>query len=209
MDTKDPKDEGIEDVLKDKDKDEPKKLAGEFEKPEDLEKAYLELKEKIEKEPKPEPEPKTEPPPEKREEPQDYQKFVEELQERFWHDPITTISQLVQAHLYPVIQKTSEVMVNSVKSKYSDFQKYEGQINEALQAVSPEYRTPEVIERIYKMVKGADLLNTIEKEPPAVEPPSSQPPKSQPPQLSDEERRLAKEFGMTEEEWVKYKEGGI
>lgn len=209
MDTKDPKDEGIEDVLKDKDKDEPKKLAGEFEKPEDLEKAYLELKEKIEKEPKPEPEPKTEPPPEKREEPQDYQKFVEELQEQFWHDPITTISQLVQAHLYPVIQKTSEVMVNSVKSKYSDFQKYEGQINEALQAVSPEYRTPEVIERIYKMVKGADLLNTIEKEPPAVEPPSSQPPKSQPPQLSDEERRLAKEFGMTEEEWVKYKEGGI
>jgi len=42
------KDEGIEDALKDKEKDdEPKKLAGEFEKPEDLEKAYLELKKKM------------------------------------------------------------------------------------------------------------------------------------------------------------------
>jgi len=109
------------------------------------------------------------------------------------------------------MQKTSEVMINTVKSKYPDFSKYEKQINEALQVIGPEHRTPEVVERIYKMVKGADLLSKLEKEPPPVEPPSTQPPKTQPPQLSDEEKRLAKEFGMTEEEWIKYKEkeGGV
>ena len=204
-------DEGIENALKNKDEEKPKKLAGEFEKPEDLEKAYLELKKKMEETSKLKDEGKKEMPERKPEEKpeEDYQKFLERLQEQFWQDPITTVSQLIQAHLYPVLQKTSEVMLNSVKSKYSDFSKYENQINEALQVVAPEYRTPEVVERIYKMVKGADLLSKIEKQPPPVEPPSNQPPKSQPPQLTDEERRLAQEFGMTEEEWVKYREGGM
>lgn len=150
----------------------------------------------------------------------------------FFEDPLGHLRREMNAAVAPINQEIANIkaqsQVNSAwqaaESKFSDFGKYRPYIEQMLanSRIDPGTLTPELVESYYYGAKGYVATHNAEQlaETPAAPAPQRKPPpqhrpsgaplpkslQSQPRELSEDERRLAREFGMSAEEFIKWGE---
>lgn len=159
------------------------------------------------------------------------QQTYEEPKGDFFDDPIAHMRRELQAAVAPINEEINNIKAQSIVNraweqasmKFTDFDTVRPHIETMLSNmnVAPRDVTPDLIESLYYGAKGYIATHHKQEEqptrqtsaqrpPPPQHRPSSSPlPRSaqaQPRQLTEDERRLAREFGMTPEQWIAWGE---
>jgi hypothetical protein len=92
-------------------------------------------------------------------------------EDQFWSDPMGQINKIFDTKLQGVADTLFESQKENVRNKYSDFSKYEKEIDELIKQ-APQFKNQTgVVDKLYKMVKGlysddleAELRQKIQDE---------------------------------------------
>jgi len=149
----------------------------------------------------------------------------------FFDDPLTHMRRELRTAVAPINEEIAnlkaQALVNSawesVGMKFHDFEKYRSHVEAMLQnmGVGPAQVTPDLLESLYYGAKGYIATHEANIAPAPSEVPSQAPPPpqhrpssaplprsnaGQPRQLTEDERRLAREFNLTPEEFIEWGE---
>jgi hypothetical protein len=138
-----------------------------------------------------------------------------QMEREFFSNPIEFQNKLFQERMKPLVgqfyQTQEQVQKEFARKRLEDFDKYEKDIDGVMKDVPPELKVnPQTWELAYNIVLGREYRKAI-KEAKAksgmfTETGSAPKSASSKPILTDEERSVASKFGMTEEEWIEWKE---
>ena len=150
----------------------------------------------------------------------------------FFEDPLAHMRREMQAAVAPINEEISNLKAQSLVNlaweqasmKFQDFDKYRPHVEVMIQnmGVAPTGVTPDLLESLYYGAKGYIATHeatmtqpqaptaTPQAPPPPQHRPSAAPlPRSvgaKPRELTEDERRMAREFGMTHEQWIEWGE---
>ena len=130
--------------------------------------------------------------------------------DKFWEDPIAATRKLTQEQLgqgaQPLYQAITNLTKMTVKSQLPDYDKYEKDIDEIVNALAPDQRmNPDVHRMAYQMALGKEAMANRVKaaQVPFTESPSAGRDKVTPEyNLTREQKIMAKSFGMSEKEYA-------
>ena len=147
----------------------------------------------------------------------------------FFDDPLAHMRRELRAAVAPINEEIANIKAQAtvnmaweqVGMKFGDFDKFRPHVEVMLSnmGVAPNQVTPDLLESLYYGAKGyiatheqsveptAPPTKTQAPPPPQHRPSSAPLPRSQgsrPRQLTEDERRMAREFGMTPEQWIEW-----
>lgn len=150
--------------------------------------------------------------------PKTEEELKREREKEFFSDPISFLEKLHSERTAPMVvqyfEDQSKLQREFAKQRigHKEFSKYEKRIDELIKGVPPDQRArPETWDLAYTLALGEEARKMFTEKnvregyhvEGVVSPPEA---KSAKPTLSDEERAVATKFGMTEEEYSKWKE---
>lgn len=130
--------------------------------------------------------------------------------DKFWEDPIAATRRLTQEQMgqgaQPLYNAISNLTKMTVKAQLPDYEKYEKDIDEIVNALAPDQRmNPDVHRMAYQMALGKEAMaNRVKSsQVPFTESPSAGRDNRTPElNLTREQKMMAKSFGMSEKEYA-------
>jgi len=138
-----------------------------------------------------------------------------QMEREFFANPIEFQNKLFQERLKPLVSQfymtQEQVQKEFARKRLEDFDKYEKEIDGIMKNVPAELRAnPQTWDLAYNIVLGQEYRKQLKevkaKSGMFTETGSAPKPAPSKPTLSDEERSVAAKFGMTEEEWLEWKQ---